>query len=147
MKKIVLFAVIFLISSTQCFARLGETVRQAETRYGRAIAAPVKRGNILTAKYRTDLFHVSIDFQKGIAVAISYQLRNGEKMSMKRIERLLRENGVREDESSHALKAIWYFQPKMRKPGVVEFIDAPGKTSASYSLTENILYLKSISSR
>lgn len=146
MKKIVLCVVIFFIFSPQCFARLGETVRQAEARYGRAIAVPVDRGNLITAKYRTDLFQISIDFQAGIAVAISYQARNGEKLSIKRIERLLRENGVRKNETAHDLKAIWYFQPRMRR-GVIEFIDAPGKTVASYSLKENTLYIKSSSYR
>ena len=150
MKKFILFAVILLMGSDPCFARLGETAAKLERRFGRPVGQPVKKDGTVVRKYWNNPFNASIAFKNDKAVVISFKLRNGEKMSVKRINRLLRENGARTDSAGaegYVEFSTWYFKRFKNKGAVVEFVDKPGRTYATYSLKNNVLVIKHLSRR
>lgn len=151
MKKISLFLILFLINSGLCFARIGDTVDQIETLYGRAVEQPIKTGAITTVKYRTSLYNISVDFKKGRAEAISYQLVNQKKMSMERIALLLSENGL-VNVSSEVVPGLaevspWFFDGRTSKKDVISFAVESKQLTASYFLKKNILLIQSASYR
>ena len=94
MQRIIVLAILLGIAASNAQARLGETEKQSEDRYGLPTAQAPSAGADKTFRYDKDGIKVIGDFVKGKCLCITYSIPD-DKLSQQRIDLVFQAEGGR----------------------------------------------------
>lgn len=142
----ILLAALCLCFPAAAAARLGDTEQEAISRYGMPTRQEQAAGFDKKLTFDSLPYTISVLLKGGRVAAISYQQADKGKISLSRIERLLRYNGERENEpEGMELKNVWYLDGGT--PGLVRLRDKAEQTEAIYEQGTNTLTVRTLPAR